>query len=76
MLIVKLAILEQVFTLKRWLLLQHLLRFLVGQFAPKYPGQFAPKRGVSLRRNGMVTFIRISTSITQFPIFHSKMYLE
>jgi len=38
---------------------------LVGQFAPKCPGQFAPKRGVSLRRNGMVTFIRISNDELQ-----------
>jgi hypothetical protein len=37
----------------------------VGQFAPKYPGQFAPKRGVSLRRNGVVSFIRISTNKNQ-----------
>ena len=60
MLIVKLAILDRSFALKRWLLLQHLLRVLVGQFAPKYHGQFAPKRWVSLRRNGVVSFIIIS----------------
>jgi hypothetical protein len=33
---------------------------LVGQFAPKYHGQFAPKQWVSLRRNGVVSFIIIS----------------
>jgi hypothetical protein len=33
----------------------------VGQFAPKYHGQFAPKQWVSLRRNGVVSFIIIST---------------
>jgi hypothetical protein len=43
------------------LLLQHLLRVLVGQFAPKYHGQFAPKQWVSLRRNSVVSFIIIST---------------
>jgi hypothetical protein len=32
----------------------------VGQFAPKYHGQFAPKQWVSLRRNGVVSFIIIS----------------
>src|ERR1700744_1512141 len=60
MLIVKLAILDRSFALKRWLLLQHLLLVLVGQFAPKCPGQFAPKQWVSLRRNGVVSFIIIS----------------
>lgn len=33
----------------------------VGQFAPKYHGQFAPKQWVSLPRNGVVSFIIIST---------------
>ncbi|QTE44561.1 protein kinase [Mucilaginibacter rubeus] len=33
---------------------------MVGQFAPKYHGQFAPKQWVSLRRNGVVSFIIIS----------------
>ena len=61
MLIVKLAILDRSFALKRWLLLQHLLRVWVGQFAPKYHGQFAPKQWVSLRRNGVVSFIIISS---------------
>jgi len=61
MLIVKLAILDRSFALKRWLLLQHLLLVLVGQFAPKYHGQFAPKQWVSLRRNGVVSFIIISS---------------
>ncbi|EHQ27481.1 hypothetical protein [Mucilaginibacter paludis] len=64
MLIVKLAILDRSFALKRWLLLQHLLRVLVGQFAPKYHGRFAPKQWVSLRRNGVVSFIIISTGHT------------
>jgi hypothetical protein len=36
----------------------------VGQFAPKCPGQFAPKQWVSLRRNGVVSFIIISTKIS------------
>ena len=61
MLIVKLAILDRSFALKRWLLLQHLLLVWVGQFAPKYHGQFAPKQWVSLRRNGVVSFIIISS---------------
>jgi hypothetical protein len=47
------------------LLLQHLLLVLGGQFPPKCPGQFAPKRVVSLRRNGVVTFIRISNQNSQ-----------
>jgi hypothetical protein len=46
---------------KRWLLLQHLLRVWGGQFPPECPGQFRPEWVVSLRRNGVVTFIRIST---------------
>ena len=62
MLIVKLAMLyEGVFALKRWLLLQHLLRVWGGQFPPECTGQFRPEWVVSLRRNGVVTFIRIST---------------
>jgi hypothetical protein len=48
------------------LLLQHLLLDLGGQFPPKCPGQFPPKRVVSLRRNGVVTFIRISMLETKF----------
>jgi hypothetical protein len=52
MLIVKLAMLyEGVFALKRWLLLQHLLRVWGGQFPPECPGQFPPEWVVSLRRN-------------------------
>jgi len=43
MLIVKLTILDRSFALKRWLLLQHLLRVLVGQFAPKQWGQLASR---------------------------------
>jgi hypothetical protein len=63
MLIVKLAMLyEGVFALKRWLLLQHLLRVWGGQFPPECPGQFPPEWVVSLRRNVVVTFIRISTT--------------
>jgi hypothetical protein len=63
MLIVKLAMLyEGVFALKRWLLLQHLLRVWGGQFPPECPGQFRPEWVVSLRRNGVVTFIRISSN--------------
>nr|NYE68004.1 hypothetical protein [Mucilaginibacter sp. E4BP6] len=34
-----------------------------GQFAPKCPGQFAPKQWVSLRRNGVVSFIIISNEV-------------
>ena len=37
----------------------------MGQFAPKCPGQFAPKQWVSLRRNGVVSFIIISRYDTQ-----------
>ncbi|TFF37656.1 hypothetical protein [Mucilaginibacter psychrotolerans] len=44
-----------------WGFLQHLLRVLVGQFAPKYHGQFAPKQWVSLRRNGVVSFVIATT---------------
>src|ERR1700748_802355 len=73
MLIVKLAILDRSFALKRWLLLQHLLCVLVGQFAPKYHGQFAPKQWVSLRRNSVVSFIIISNAylyhIVQIPYY-------
>jgi hypothetical protein len=42
----------------------------VGQFAPKYPGQFAPKQWVSLRRNGVVSFIIISNRIAEFAMRH------
>ncbi|MFI5158664.1 MAG: hypothetical protein ACHQF4_07340, partial [Sphingobacteriales bacterium] len=45
---------------ERWLLLQHLLRVEGGQFVPESPGQFAPELVVSLRRNQVVWFIRIS----------------
>src|ERR1700722_12882977 len=69
MLIVKLAMLyEGVFALKRWLLLQHLLRVWGGQFPPECPGQFPPEWVVSLRRNVVVTFIRISKLITEMEI--------
>jgi len=37
----------------------------VGQFAPKCHGQFAPKQWVSLRRNGVVSFIIISSLYTK-----------
>ncbi|MET3981764.1 5-methylcytosine-specific restriction endonuclease McrBC GTP-binding regulatory subunit McrB [Mucilaginibacter sp. UYP25] len=37
-----------------------MLRVWGGQFPPEYPGQFRPEWVVSLRRNGVVTFIRIS----------------
>jgi len=50
---------------KRWLLLQHLLRVWGGQFPPECPGQFRPEWVVSLRRNGVVTFIRISTLVKE-----------
>jgi bifunctional non-homologous end joining protein LigD len=48
-----------------------LLRVLVGQFAPKYHGQFAPKQWVSLRRNGVVSFIIISTKARLITYYHS-----
>jgi hypothetical protein len=34
-----------------------------GQFTPEYPGQFAPELVVSLRRNQVVWFIRISNLV-------------
>jgi hypothetical protein len=46
---------------ERWLLLQHLLHVEGGQFAPESPGQFAPELVVSLPRNQVVWFIRISS---------------
>jgi hypothetical protein len=45
---------------ERWLLLQHLLHVEGGHFVPESPGQFAPELVVSLRRNLVVWFIRIS----------------
>lgn len=47
---------------ERWLLLQHLLHVQGGQFVPESPGQFAPELVVSLPRNQVVWFIRISTA--------------
>jgi hypothetical protein len=44
------------------LLLQHLLHVEGGQFVPESPGQFAPELVVSLPRNQVVWFIRISTT--------------
>jgi hypothetical protein len=44
----------------RWFALQHQLHYYSGHFRPEYPGQFAAEWVVSLSRNGMVTFIRIS----------------
>jgi hypothetical protein len=44
------------------LLLQHLLHVEGGQFVPESPGQFAPELVVSLPRNKVVWFIRISTT--------------
>ncbi|MEO7215188.1 hypothetical protein, partial [Mucilaginibacter sp.] len=41
-------------------LLQHLLHVEGGQFVPESPGQFAPELVVSLPRNQVVWFIRIS----------------
>jgi PRTRC genetic system protein B len=46
---------------ERWLLLQHLLHVEGGQFVPESPGQFAPELVVSLPRNQVVWFIRISS---------------
>src|SRR5476651_602792 len=67
MLIVKLAMLyEGVFALKRWLLLQHLLRVWGGQFPPERTGQFRPEWVVSLRRNVVVKFNRISKHYSSF----------
>jgi RNA-directed DNA polymerase len=43
------------------LLLQHLLHVQGGQFVPESPGQFAPELVVSLPRNQVVWFIRISS---------------
>jgi hypothetical protein len=45
---------------ERWLLLQHLLHVEGGQFVPESPGQFAPELVVSLPRNQVVWFTRIS----------------
>lgn len=50
---------------ERWLLLQHLLHVEGGQFVPESPGQFAPELVVSLPRNQVVWFIRISTGTTE-----------
>ncbi|MCW3117929.1 MAG: hypothetical protein JWM28_2011, partial [Chitinophagaceae bacterium] len=53
-------------------LLQHLLRVWGCQFPPECPGQFLPEWVVSLRRNGVFTFIRISRQTTS-AIYAAKM---
>ncbi|WP_205771904.1 hypothetical protein, partial [Mucilaginibacter terrenus] len=47
------------------LLLQHLLHVEGGQFVPESPGQFAPELVVSLPRNQVVSFIRISSIVSK-----------